>query len=506
MSVFCFFLLLCLASPSTSVRLAEAPSQVCSGNTSAGLLDGRWLCALPTRADGADQTCIFAPYNCRYGYHTRDTLLPLFAAHSAAHGGEPLWIFLAGDSRMRGIWLHWVDLLLEHANLTTSSAFKCWGVEELRIGAARLTWHDMRELDKDPLRREGPKQQLAAVRADFDRALRSPTGRRPDVLIAQFGFDVMPPLDRSTRLIQLSGWDYWKEGAHLSTHTFVPESGWEIFDTKRLTLPMLDNMCDEKSEDRKHFHAACGDKLCGFVNQMQAQMLLTILFGEPLATGAAPKTPPVAEFQMCTACKAEFDTKYCLALPPPTCEINTLTAREPPDSREFCVDMRTIIDGHLIKVHGHDKGAPVLHGDSLFHLPGARILALHNAAAPATSDSDGGGDGDGGNSIDDVDPEVVRALEACRADMDTLKAEHAQEIARHRQESAHWLGMFNDLSHKLGSGQSVDSPPPPPTHKHAHSSAPAPTGTAAPFLTLQQRAMIVAVVLAVVFGAARWLT
>jgi hypothetical protein len=197
---------------------------------------------------------------------------------------RPLWIFIGGDSRSRGIWLYLIDLLIDNRNLTSSRAWKCWGVSEFRTPSLRLTWHDMREQHKDPYRADGTHPQLSSVKADFDAAL-TVDGRRPDLMVLQFGFDVLPPDlaavngPRGTKRVMLSGWDYWKESQHL-THVAEPMPGWTFFDTQRLTLPMLDHMCDE-SDYRKHFHTNCGEHLCGFVNRMQSQMLFTTLFGPP---------------------------------------------------------------------------------------------------------------------------------------------------------------------------------------------------------------------------------
>jgi hypothetical protein len=472
-------------------RLAEAPTEMCSGDTShGGLLDGRWLCAMPGRKDAADQHCIYAPFQCRYGVHDRSTLVPAVDALQQQRGfpDEPMWFAFVGDSRMRGLWLLWIDLLIENGNLTTSSAWKCWGQEDFSSRNLRLTWHDMRELDKDPLRRAGVKQQLALVKADFDKVLRSPSGRRPDTLIMQFGFDVLPVdlahNSSQTRRIQLSGWDYWKDGAHLSTHTFEPQANWELFDTKRLTLPMLDQMCDEKSEDRKHFHSACGRQMCGFVNQMQAQILFSILFGAPREP--THRVPPLTAYRICTACKKEFDTKYCLDLPPPTCEVDALASRLPPDDREFCVDKRMMLDAHLIKVHGHAKNAHRPEQEaSLFHLPGSRIVTMHNNPQFAPQ-----------SLPEVVDAEVVLALEDCKAREALLLA----EVAKHKQESMRWLAMFNDLSHKINAALDQTHAPAtsaPETH-HTHKEKTPPQ----PFLTLRQRISIVVVVVCVFAVAA----
>lgn len=66
---------------------------------------------------------------------------------------------------------------------------------------------------------------------------------------------------------------------------------------------MLDHMCDESVEYRKHFHEACGERLCGVVNAMQAQILLTLLFGRPNMN--APHRNVVDQYSICQQCKIE---------------------------------------------------------------------------------------------------------------------------------------------------------------------------------------------------------
>lgn len=73
------------------------------------------------------------------------------------------------------------------------------------------------------------------------------------------------------------------------------------------------SVCDEGNE-RKHFHAACGRRLCGDVNEATAQMLLTLLFGAPSAAVAATRSAPLREFVMCNRCKAKFDFNYSVDL------------------------------------------------------------------------------------------------------------------------------------------------------------------------------------------------
>jgi hypothetical protein len=358
-----FLLLLIWIGLTHATRLTEAPTTMCFGNESSAtsaLPDGRWLCAVPQRRDALDTHCIYAPFNCRYGYWDRDSLVPMFDAFLQANG-RPMWIFIGGDSRSRGIWLSLIDLLIDHRNLTSSRAWKCWGVSEFRTPSLRLTWHDMREQHKDPYREHGDHPELPRVKADFDAAL-SHDGRRPDVLVIQFGFDVLPADlaaaegPPSTKRIMLSGWDYWKESQHL-THVSTPIDGWMYFDTQRLTLPMLDHMCDE-SDYRKHFHTNCGEYLCGFVNRMQSQMLFTTMFGPPPAPTHsdtqhlthAPRLPPVRTFEMCTRCKTEFNTKYALDLPPFECQSNHLDSVMEINDRQFCVTRRLVLDGHAVKV------------------------------------------------------------------------------------------------------------------------------------------------------------
>ena len=158
-------------------------------------------------------------------------------AHLAAHG-EPLWLYVAGDSRTRGLVLYLLTLLLEERALVTSSAYKCWGVIEYRSAALRVTWHDMREQRKDKWR-QPDAPELPAVRADFASVLRdASSGRTPDHLVMQFGFDLLPA-NYSGQRVQIAGWDYWKNGEHLLTHDSDPMPGWIHFDTQTLVKFLL---------------------------------------------------------------------------------------------------------------------------------------------------------------------------------------------------------------------------------------------------------------------------
>ena len=145
---------------------------------------------------------------------------------------------------------------------------------------------------------------------------------------------------------------------------------------KNKTRSMLDHMCDE-SDDRKHFHTACGDRLCGFVNEMQAQMLFTTLWGPP-PDPTPPPVPPVIDYDLCWKCKPHFNTSYCLYLPPWECTHNHIESVEEPSNRQFCVDSRVMLDGHTVKLPHSALTSHNVSLDSLFYLPGAHYVTVQH--------------------------------------------------------------------------------------------------------------------------------
>jgi hypothetical protein len=167
-------------------------------NASVDYRDGRWLCpkvdALSADIDTANQQCVYAPFNCRYRAFDRDSILEVAAAHFKRTGRD-LWMYIGGDSRSRGLWLLMVDWLIQDANLTRSRVFKCWGESDFRAEKEhiRLTWRDVRDSSEDPLRSSivTAENRLDDVRKEFDRSL-TWNARRPDYLVMQHGFDVLP--------------------------------------------------------------------------------------------------------------------------------------------------------------------------------------------------------------------------------------------------------------------------------------------------------------------------
>ena len=63
---------------------------------------------------------------------------------------------------------------------------------------------------------DSDKYNITGARNDFSERLyySKDDRRRPDWLIMQFGFDLLPN-DYDGHRIQLSGWDYWKDGNRL---------------------------------------------------------------------------------------------------------------------------------------------------------------------------------------------------------------------------------------------------------------------------------------------------
>lgn len=167
--------LLLLVHCSLSLRSFRSTTTLCDASTD--YRNGRWLCE--SVGDDAmttprNERCAFAPFGCRFARFERDELLRQASLHYATRQ-RALWLYVAGDSRSRGLWLHLIDLLLESANLTTSQAFKCWGRSDFRAPQhhLRLTWHDVRAQSDDPTRAAASSSAVRdAVRRDFDDALR----------------------------------------------------------------------------------------------------------------------------------------------------------------------------------------------------------------------------------------------------------------------------------------------------------------------------------------------
>ena len=161
---------------STALREFHNTHIVC--NSSVDPRDGRWLCesidAPPLMTTPRNDLCTYAPFGCRLPSIDRDALLSLAETHFRTRQ-RALWLYVAGDSRSRGLWLHLVDLLIANTNLTTSRAFKCWGRSDFHAPHhhLRLTWHDVRASEDDPSRAAPTTMHnLDAQRQDFDSSLR----------------------------------------------------------------------------------------------------------------------------------------------------------------------------------------------------------------------------------------------------------------------------------------------------------------------------------------------
>lgn len=235
------------------------------------------------------------------------------------------------------------------------------------------------------------------------------------------------------------------------------------------TRPMLDHMCDE-SDDRKHFHTACGEHLCGFVNQMQSQMIFTTLWGPP-PQPPPPPAKPLAQFDLCWKCKPSFNTSYCLYLPEFTCTHNQIESIMEPTNREFCVNNRVMLDGHTVKLAHSEVATHNVSLDSLFYLPGAHYVATlsdpthksdkdyrreqrakekqekaarhkeqpSSAAVVETKNGD----------------DLAALLDNLQAQNELLRAELDEEKKKFRDEARRWTDLFNHKSHLFGDKANV---------------------------------------------------
>jgi len=107
---------------------------------------GRWMRCRSERMAKQEECLrwgyVFRPSDCHYQIWSHDHLVQ-YSAQS-----EPRWQVFMGSSRIRGVFLSAVDLLVNKMGNGLKIINKCWGRVDVQLGNLRLTYQDLRSLTR----------------------------------------------------------------------------------------------------------------------------------------------------------------------------------------------------------------------------------------------------------------------------------------------------------------------------------------------------------------------
>jgi len=312
-------ILIHVSMPSTRVPFAQ-PVAVCA--TTSNLRRGQWFkCSeLMISLDNCVDDWVWIPDDCRYQFHSVRQLLNV-------RNTRPLWIAFLGDSRTRGLFLYILHQLLPTHD-ESLLVKKVWGFLDYKHANVRLTWRDLRGFSS------GNKvldETSAKVRVDLADLLTDNDGFHPDYIIAQKGLDFLPMFNARTILLQ--GWEWYVitrdgvlmnslVGDYTTAALYAQLYNVSIIETDNILFPMVRELCSEYPTHHIHMHTACGGEIRGLVNQIIANIIVSLILKEVgiSASAATVDDDRIANFTFCFAGTLEFSPQYSFDLPAAKCQ------------------------------------------------------------------------------------------------------------------------------------------------------------------------------------------